>query len=412
MYTFEQCKKLELEIGTPAYLVNEDLFLNNLRDIRAAFKSLYQNIVVGYSFKTNYLPYLCKLALEQGCYAEVVSFLEYQIALKVGFTGNQIIFNGPIKRESEFVTALLNGSVINIDSDYEIDYLERLKEIYPENQFEIGLRVNVSIKDENGCSAIYGEEESGRFGFIEDEIDKAIERLTKINCKIISLHGHTSSKNRAINNYVQIIDKLFEIQHHYKLDIKYINIGGGFFGPVPPGMFGYATPSYKDYAEVIIAKLHTNRWFCENRPCLVIEPGMSVAASSMAYITKVFDVKKRSNRWIAQVDGNMFHIRPSMHTMKIPFQIISGRVIDNVETKRIDFAGSTCMESDVLVRTETCRQVHQGDFLEIDNVGGYTFVMGANFIQFLPHIAILKNNEFISLREGSNFDNFIEIFNW
>lgn len=139
---------------------------------------------------------------------------------------------------------------------------------------------------------------------------------------------------------------------------------------------------------------------------------MSVAASSMAYITKVFDVKKRSNRWIAQIDGNMFHIRPSMHTMKIPFQIISGRVIDNVETKRIDFAGSTCMESDVLVRTETCRQVHQGDFLEIDNVGGYTFVMGANFIQFLPHIAILKNNEFISLREGSNFDNFIEIFNW
>ena len=114
MYTFEQCKKLELEIGTPAYLVNEDLFLNNLRDIRAAFKSLYQNIVVGYSFKTNYLPYLCKLALEQGCYAEVVSFLEYQIALKVGFTGNQIIFNGPIKRESEFVTALLNGSVINL----------------------------------------------------------------------------------------------------------------------------------------------------------------------------------------------------------------------------------------------------------------------------------------------------------
>ncbi|MFR5957220.1 MAG: hypothetical protein ACLUHB_13825 [Odoribacter splanchnicus] len=69
---------------------------------------------------------------------------------------------------------------------------------------------------------------------MEDEIDKAIERLTKINCKIISLHGHTSSKNRAINNYVQIIDKLFEIQHHYKLDIKYINIGGGFFGPVPP----------------------------------------------------------------------------------------------------------------------------------------------------------------------------------
>ena len=51
MYTFEQCKKLELEIGTPAYLVNEDLFLNNLRDIRAAFKSLYQNIVVGYSKK-------------------------------------------------------------------------------------------------------------------------------------------------------------------------------------------------------------------------------------------------------------------------------------------------------------------------------------------------------------------------
>ena len=52
-YNYNQLDQLFNEVGTPCYLVNEDLFLTNIRNIRDAFVSKYPNTIVGYSFKTN-----------------------------------------------------------------------------------------------------------------------------------------------------------------------------------------------------------------------------------------------------------------------------------------------------------------------------------------------------------------------
>ena len=53
--------------------------------------------IIGYSYKTNYLPSLIKEMSNLGAYAEVVSRLEYDLALKIGVKPNKIIFNGPLK---------------------------------------------------------------------------------------------------------------------------------------------------------------------------------------------------------------------------------------------------------------------------------------------------------------------------
>ena len=146
-YNYNQLDQLFNEVGTPCYLVNEDLFLTNIRNIRNAFVSKYPKTIVGYSFKTNYLPYICNLAKSEGCYAEVVSYLEYQIAKKVGFAPSNIIFNSPVKRKGEFFDALNSGALINIDSEYEVLYLEEYHKQNPEKDIKVGVRVNVAIKD-------------------------------------------------------------------------------------------------------------------------------------------------------------------------------------------------------------------------------------------------------------------------
>lgn len=412
-FNFQQLEELSNSIGTPAYIVNEDLFTENIENISTAFKSRYKNTIVGYSFKTNYVPYICKCALDKGCYAEVVSFLEYQIALAIGCNPQKIIFNGPIKRKEEFQQALLAGSLINIDSDYEVEYLKQIRETYPNLPIKIGVRVNVAIKDNSGHTAIYGEEEIGRFGFIDEELDDLFSSLRLLNCNIVSLHGHTSSKNRAIYNYIQISNKLLSIQEKYNLDLDYLDIGGGFFGPVPKGMFAQEPPTFDEYAEAIIINLNKNRWFLEKQPILIIEPGMSVAASSMSYVTQIYNIKKRANRIVAQVDGDMFHIRPNLYQFKLPYSVISHKsVVSDNNDYTIDFTGSTCMESDVMVRKKGKLDFKVGDFLKIDNVGAYTFVMSSNFIQFMPNIAVYKDGKFKLLREGSNFENFINIYHW
>lgn len=77
---------------------------------------------------------------------------------KVGFAPSNIIFNSPVKRKVEFFDALHSGALINIDSEYEVLYLEEYHKQNPEKDIKVGVRVNVAIKDENGNSAIYGDE--------------------------------------------------------------------------------------------------------------------------------------------------------------------------------------------------------------------------------------------------------------
>ena len=410
-YTLNDILNVSKEIGTPCFLVNTDMFLTNLNNITNAFKTRYENLIVGYSFKTNYLPLLCNLALKQGCYAEVVSFLEYQIAEFSGYPCNKIIFNGPIKRKDELFHALNNQTLVNIDSNYEIDYIEEYQKNNGFKELNIGIRINIALSQNNGQANVYGGANIGRFGFMLDELAAVIARLKKINCNIISLHGHTSSRDRAVSNYEQICHHMLATIKKFNLNIKYFDVGGGFFGPIPKGMLNRSTPSYQDYANAITNILLSDDWFTVHRPALVIEPGMSVAASSMSYLTKVFTIRKRGGRFLAQVDGDMFHIRPSMHKLPLPFDIYrftdekSCEVIDKIEV-----VGSTCMESDILLEIDGQRGINEGDYILVNNVGAYTFVENTNFIQFSPSIAYIQDKEIKCVRKGNDFDNFIKIY--
>lgn len=71
---------------------------------------------------------------------------------------------------------------------------------------------------------------------IRKSLGRAIKILHSIDCHIVSLHGHTSSKDRAVSNFKIIVNSLLRVRHKYGLNPKYINIGGGYWGPVPKGM--------------------------------------------------------------------------------------------------------------------------------------------------------------------------------
>ena len=409
--TIQQCNQLYKQVGTPCFLINEDLFIENIQRIKCAFQKEYNNTIVSYSFKTNYIPYICKLAKNNGCKAEVVSYLEYQIAKQVGFAPKDIIMNSPLKRYEEFETAILEGAQVNIDSFYELSHLELIRKNHPNEELKVGIRVNVPIVDENGVSAIYGEEKVGRFGFVDDEIPDVVRRLRELNCEIICIHGHTSSKNRAIFNYIQISRRLIDVAEKYSLKPQYLDLGGGYFGPVPQGMFtDRHVPAYEEYATEIFKYLNKDEWFKANKPSIIIEPGMSVAASSMSYIARVHDIKHRVDRRIAQTDGTMFHVRQNMADFNLPFYIVAKEKTLQEQEETVHFAGASCMESDLIRRCTTKQKVDVGDYIVIDNVGAYTFVMASSFIQYLPYIAVVNGNGINKLRQSRDFDNFIEVF--
>ena len=90
---------LRKEYGDAFYLLDSEQFRNNFLELRDTFRNIYPNFNIAYSYKTNYTPKFCKIVNKLGGYAEVVSEMELEIALRVGVEPKRIIWNGPIKNE-------------------------------------------------------------------------------------------------------------------------------------------------------------------------------------------------------------------------------------------------------------------------------------------------------------------------
>lgn len=408
MISLSQIDNLAEKIGTPFYMMDGDRYLENINKFRSSFKSRCK-LVVGYSFKTNYVPALCKIAKEAGCYAEVVSEMEYSLAKRIGF--EHIIFNGPIKNDTILIRALNDGAVVNLDSLYEVNTVLRFKEQHPDKEVSVGMRLNIRLTDDSGSSRIQCGLRVGRFGFTKDMFGSIVSRLQAAGVKIISLHGHTSSSDRAVANYKIIVRQMLEICEAYCLDdLKYFDVGGGFFGAASEGVDTNEKPDYEDYADCIIGECSSNRWFRKNTPDIVIEPGVSVTANVFSYISKIFQVKDIAGRKFLTTDGTVFDVKPTMHSNNLPHTFFTHN--DSAQTYMADLVGSTCMEKDVILKDITVpASIAHGDYVRIDGVGAYTIVLSPTFINFLSPIIEFKDGKAFVVRRRQNIEDVISLYN-
>ena len=123
--------ELKKEYGDAFYLLDSMQFRNNYDELKQTFSSIYSNFNIAYSYKTNYIPKLCKIVNEKGGYAEVVSEMEMELALRIGVKPENIIWNGPVKNKKELERFLVLGGLVNVDS---LDDLELIKPVIERNK--------------------------------------------------------------------------------------------------------------------------------------------------------------------------------------------------------------------------------------------------------------------------------------
>ena len=402
-------KGLDEQFGTPFYLMDVEKYRSNINNFLTAFRKRYEKVVAGYSFKTNYVPALCKIALDEGVMAEVVSEMEYELARRIGF--EKVIFNGPIKRPAIFEKALEHGAIINLDSEYEVDMLCDYVRLHPETEVKIGMRININIIDENGNSTIQCGLRFGRFGFPSDIIGRNIERLREVGVKIVSLHGHTSTSDRAVFNYKIITQHMLQVCEQYELnELEWFDIGGGYFGAAPEGMDLTGRPTYEDYANCVLDETLANEWFNRVQPTIVIEPGSSVVSNVFSYFTKVYQNKTVGKVNFVMVDGTVFDVKPTMHANNLPHKVY--RATENEESYVCDVVGSTCMEKDVLLKEVNMPQMNAGDFIRFNGVGAYTICMTPTFINFLAPILMPVDGTFVQVRRRQIVEDIVGIYNF
>lgn len=398
---------IEAKVGSPFYIMYPDVYEGNVKAFANAFRKRYKKLIVGYSFKTNYVPALCLRAKQLGCYAEVVSDMEMDLALSLGF--GSIIFNGPIKRNEALIRAINAGAIINIDAEYEVEFICQYHQEHPEQDIKAGLRLNVMLTDEKGNSVVQNGLRCGRFGFPHNILSRNIQKLREAGIKIISVHGHTSSSDRAVINYQVISDYMLRVCEEFELnDIEYFDIGGGYFGAAPEGLDLTGRPKYEDYANIVVDRVEKSEWFKKCMPYIVIEPGSSVVSNVFKYYTKVYQIKHIDDKNFAMVNGTVFDVKPTMHSNNLPHVVISNS--EEGDEMVYDVVGSTCMEKDVILKDVPLKGLKAGDYIEILGVGAYTICLTPTFINYLAPIVSIEKDEMKIVRRRQKLEDILTIY--
>ncbi|MBB6400908.1 diaminopimelate decarboxylase [Methanococcus maripaludis] len=378
--------KLTEDFGDSYYLLDSNKFIKNYDEFLAEFQKIYPNTVIAYSYKTNYLPQLCSIVNEKGGYAEVVSKMEYDLAIKIGVSPSNIIVNGPLKTKEHLEHFLLNGSTVNVDSCRELELCKEIAKSNPDKILSVGLRCNFEIN-----STV------SRFGFDvrDEEFIEKFKELKKIDNLIIKgIHCHFPDRNlesysKRVDILISILDLLF------KGDIpEFVDIGGGYFGKIDDFLakqFNCNVPSYSDYADIIASRFKEYfKNLPENKkPKLILEPGTALVADTMKFIAKVIEIKNIQGKNIAMTTGSKFNMGLFGLNINLPINVYSE--FKNEEyIKDIDISGYTCIEADYLFKNYS-GVLNIGDYIAFDNIGSYSFVFKPPFI--CPNVPIIDYND-------------------
>lgn len=382
-----QLRRLEEQGSSAFYFLDLEKLADNYRRLRQAFVSQYENSQIAYSFKTNYAPVIGQQLKGLGCWAEVVSAMEYHIATEVlGFSPEQVVVNGPLHEQDFIEKILLEGAHFNADAWYLLQMVGQVCRRHPKRHFRLGIRLSYPIA-EGGFS---------RFG-ISSEMS-SLQALMAWqaalpNCSITGLHSHFSNSSRSLASFADRIAGLIRASEVLfpTAPPQFLNIGGGFFGEMPASLASqYASPpDFAAYAEQIAGAMR-KRFTRKDEVGLLLEPGTALIANAMVFVCKVMEVKQVEGKTLALVNGSNHNINHKWAGEALPVQLVSQAQQDS--GLQFDVVGNTCIEKDVL-RCAVPGAVAAGDYLIFQYMGGYTNVLKQPFIHPCQPIYCWQNQQ-------------------
>jgi len=393
------------QYGSPLYVISENAIRNTFREAYQAFSTRYPKIQMAWSYKTNYLDAVCRIYHQEGSWAEVVSWFEYEKALSNGIDPRKIIFNGPYKTSEELRKSILNGSLIHIDHFDELYEIIKVSATLAEKA-KVAIRINMD-------TGIYPQWERFGFNYENGEAWNAINRIMKSqNLELIGLHTHIGTYIMSTSAYAVATSKLAELavrtERKFSHKIKYIDLGGGFAtqntlkGAYLPGTD--TCPSFDDYAEAITGALLNSEIRPEDLPLLILETGRALIDDAGYLLGRVVANKRMaSGRRGMIVDFGINHLFTSFwyeHT------IMPGIPV-NTDSEDTMICGPLCMNIDVIRQAVRFPSLQPGDPVVIERIGAYNMTQWLQFITYRPKVVLIgSDGETYVIRENENLDTF------
>jgi diaminopimelate decarboxylase len=439
---------LAREHGSPLFVFSEARIRHNIARLQGAADLIDCPLKVCYAAKANSTMAILRAVKDAGCDIEVNSGGELWKALKAGFTGDQIIFNGTSKEDWEIENAISAGIyAIQVDSLYELSLIEDAAR-------RLGKPANVSLRlvpeiETETHSGLQTALLTSKFGMMPDEAFTAFRKhKDSPHLDICGIHLHIGSQNPAAGVYSDAFEMLFEslvrIYNETGTLVRHINLGGGFpvnyLGTDGAGSgiaddqrqmlgatFEPAAALLDAWSAVRAAAAAANSSELLDNLTLLIEPGRSIIADTGICLTTVRNHKLRPvsdssliphpsslDNWLLTDAG--FNILLSMETYKWYYHLISAERAGDPHDTPYKLAGPLCDGGDVYFDIEGERRlpdhrmlpatIEPGEVLALLNCGAYTLAQASQYNgRFLPAVVLIRENgepELIRRRDTFN----------
>jgi diaminopimelate decarboxylase len=362
-------ERIAREVGTPTYVYSAAM-------VRDRFVRLDEALVdvphrIHYTLKANSNAGLLRLLRNLGAGVDVVSGGELFRALRLGFSGDDIVFGGVGKTEKELREAVKAGvKLVNAESEAEVRALDRIAGEEGATA-RVGLRVNPEVTVDSSHRYIKTGERGAKFGIPFDEVlDVARVAASLPNVELHGLDMHIGSQLFRVDPYVDGVERLTGLLDAIRgagIDtLRYLDIGGG----LGVSYSDEVSPDLGRVAKALVKRV------VPTGLTLLMEPGRFIVGNAGVLLTRVLYRKHSGGRDFLITDAGMTElIRPSHYDAY--HRIDSVR--PNGQSMTADVVGPICESGDFLALGRQMDDAAAGDLLAVHDVGAYGYVMASNY---------------------------------
>ncbi len=364
--------------GTPLYIYDQAHIRGQVDALHTAFAPRFSKLRILYAIKANTNPVVISLLKFKGLGAEVVSRGEIETALRVGYTGPEIMFTSSSKNPGEIQRAIELGAVLNVDS------LDELGQVQAEarrqkKQARISFRINPGVDPHTIHQINTGIAES-KFGLhLQDGIAfKAYESAKGMpEIRIEGAHCHIGSQITETDGYVLTARKMLglvkDLREKLNIKLAFLDLGGGLGIPYEDGQ---TLMSPEDLAKALEPVWKEGVAAAGYEPALWLEPGRFFVGGSGYLLTRVNTVKQTPLKTFVNVDAGFNTLmRPAMYKAYHRVRVI-GKTKD---PQLVDIAGDVCETGDILAEARMLPRAEAGDLVVILDAGAYGFSMASEY---------------------------------
>ena len=404
-------RRIAEEVGTPAFVLDEDDFRRRARRFRDAFAEAFRphaGADVYYAGKAFLCGAVARWVEEDGLGLDVCTGGELAVALRAQFPPERIALHGNNKSVAEIRRALEAGvGRIVVDSLDEVDLVDAVAA-------ELDVRAAVMLRVTTGVEAhthefIATAHEDQKFG-ISVTAGDAFEAVRRVldrsgQLELIGLHSHIGSQIFDVGGFDvaarRVLGLVAEVRDQLGHTITALDLGGGF-GVMYNSQHSPSTP---ERLAAGIAHIIAQQCAALELPIphCSFEPGRAIAGPSTHTVYSVGTVKDvhlggPHHRVYVSVDGGMSdNVRTALYDADYSC-LLSGRVsAEPPEVVRV--VGKHCESGDIVVKDEYLpADVRRGDLISVPVTGAYCYSLASNYNHVpRPPVVAVKDGEIRTL---------------